>query len=72
VPLFADGPVSLTDAHGATVEHVIAQPAHVQEPLIALIVAELLGSGGPCPSTGASALRTQAVLDELLARRRPN
>jgi 1,5-anhydro-D-fructose reductase (1,5-anhydro-D-mannitol-forming) len=71
VPLFADGPVALTDAGGATVEHAIAQPAHVQEPLIALIVAELLGRGGPCPSTGASALRTQAVLDELLAGRRP-
>jgi 1,5-anhydro-D-fructose reductase (1,5-anhydro-D-mannitol-forming) len=69
VPLFADGPVDLTDARGATVQHAIPQPTHVQEPLIALIVAELLGRGGPCPSTGASALRTQGVLDALLARR---
>ncbi len=69
VPLFADGPVRVTDARGATVEHAIAQPAHVQEPLIATIVDELLGRGGPCPSTGASALRTQVVLDALLAGR---
>jgi len=69
VPLFADGPVRITDRHGATLEHAIAQPAHVQEPLIAAIVDELLGRGGPCPSTGVSALRTQSVLDALLERR---
>jgi 1,5-anhydro-D-fructose reductase (1,5-anhydro-D-mannitol-forming) len=69
VPLFADGPVKVTDARGGVAEHAIAQPAHVQEPLIATIVDELLGRGGSCPSTGASALRTQAVLDALLATR---
>lgn len=69
VPLYADGPVCLVDAAGATVEYAIAQPTHVQEPLIATIVDELLGRGGPCPSTGDSALRTQAVLDALLGRR---
>lgn len=68
VPLFADGPVRLTDAEGEVTEHKIAQPAHVQEPLIATIVDELLGRGGHCPSTGVSALRTQIVLDALLTR----
>ncbi len=69
VPLLADGPVRLTDASGAVTEHVIEHPRHVQEPLIALIVDELLGRGGPSPSTGESALRTQAVLGALLRRR---
>ena len=66
VPLFADAPVRVCDEHGACVEHTIAHPAHVQEPLIRSVVDELLGRGGDCPSTGASALRTQAVLDALL------
>jgi 1,5-anhydro-D-fructose reductase (1,5-anhydro-D-mannitol-forming) len=65
VPLFADGPVALTDAQGRTVEHAIPHPAHVQEPLIAAIVADLLGRGPAAPSTGASALRTQRVLETL-------
>ena len=69
VPLFADGPVHERDPQGACVEHAIAHPAHVQEPLIATIVDELLGRGGPCPSTGASALRTQAVLEAFVAGR---
>jgi predicted dehydrogenase len=69
VPLFADGPVALTDAQGRTVEHVVPHPAHVQEPLIAAIVADLLGRGGPAPSTGASALRTQRVLERIATAR---
>lgn len=69
VPLFAEGPVVHTDAHGRSAEHAIPHPKHVQEPLIAAIVAELLGHGAPAPSTGASALRTQRVLDQLAASR---
>jgi 1,5-anhydro-D-fructose reductase (1,5-anhydro-D-mannitol-forming) len=68
VPLLAEGPVRLTDEAGAVTEHAVAHPRHVQEPLIALIVDELLGRGGPSPSTGESALRTQAVLGALLQR----
>ena len=49
--------------------HRLPHPRHVQEPLIAAVVDELLGRGGPCPSTGVSALRTQRVLDALLSRR---
>ena len=41
-------------------------PPTIQEPLIATIVAELLGHG-KCPSTGASALRTARVMDTVLA-----
>ncbi|MDF1521707.1 MAG: Gfo/Idh/MocA family oxidoreductase [Trueperaceae bacterium] len=69
VPLFADGPVVLTDAQGRTGEHRVPHPAHVQAPLIAAIVADLLGLGGPAPSTGASALRTQRVLERLATSR---
>ena len=71
VPLFEEGPVRVTDAAGRVTEHVIAHPQHVQQPLITSIVAELLGRvgpAGPCPSTGHSALRTQAVLERLLTR----
>lgn len=69
VPLFADGPVVLTDARGRANEHPIPHPAHVQEPLVAAIVADLLGRGGPAPSTGASGLRTQRILERLAASR---
>jgi len=69
LPLVVDGPVWECDAEGNCVEHTIAHPQHVQEPLIASIVDELLGRGGTCPSTGASALRTQAVLAAFLSQR---
>ena len=68
VPLLAEGPVIVEGAGGAREELVVPHPAHVQEPLIATIVAELLGRGPACPSTGESALRTQRVLDRLVAR----
>ena len=41
-------------------------PPTIQEPLIATIVAELLGHG-KCPSSGESALRTARVMDTVLA-----
>jgi len=69
VPLLAEGPVQVTNAAGRVTEHIIEHPKHVQEPLITTIVAELLGGTGAatrCPSTGASALRTQTVLERLL------
>jgi predicted dehydrogenase len=67
VPLLADGPVRIVDASGAATDHAIAHPAHVQEPLIASVVDALRGGAAACPSTGESALRTQRVLDALLA-----
>ncbi|HEY8078847.1 MAG TPA: Gfo/Idh/MocA family oxidoreductase [Labilithrix sp.] len=47
-------------------KHEIENPPHIQEPLIATIVDELLGRGR-CPSTGRSALRTAEVMDAALA-----
>jgi predicted dehydrogenase len=69
VPLFDDGPVVRIDARGRAVEQEIPHPDHVQEPLIAAIVADLLGRAGSAPSTGASALRTQRVLERLATSR---
>ena len=68
VPLLTEGPVIVEGARGARDERVVPHPAHVQEPLIAMIVGELLGRGPACPSTGASALRTQRMLERLVAR----
>jgi predicted dehydrogenase len=50
-------------------EFQIAHPPHVAQPLIQTIVDELLGvtPPGSCPSTGASALRTQHVMDQALS-----
>ncbi len=66
VPLFDDGPVRLIDRTGSVSESEIAHPTHVQEPLIAQMVAQLTGTGGPAASSGDSALRTQRVMDSLL------
>ena len=68
VPLLSEGPVTF-ERDGASPRVVeVPHPAHVQEPLIASINAELLGRGDACPSTGASALRTQRLLDVLTGR----
>lgn len=42
-----------------------ATPSHIQEPMIASVVDDLLGRG-TCPSTGISAARTTRVIDEIL------
>jgi predicted dehydrogenase len=52
---------------GETVEIPIADPPHVQQPLIQSIVDEMNGAGY-CPSRGETAARTIAVLDRVLAR----
>lgn len=44
----------------------LANPEHVAMPLIQTVVDELLGKG-KCPSTGVSGLRTQVLVDEILA-----
>ncbi len=48
----------------------IPYPDHVQQPLIKTVVAALRGEGD-CPSTGVSAARASAVLDAIIACRRP-
>lgn len=70
VPVFAEGPVRLIGIDGRVADHHVEHPEHVQEPLIAMIVDELLGRADPSKrgrSTGESALRTQAVLERLLS-----
>lgn len=65
VPLLSEGPVVLERADGSVEERLIPHPPHVQEPLIATVVEAILGRAG-CPSDGASALRTQRVLEALV------
>lgn len=68
VPVFADGPV-IVERRGAPRRVIeVAHPAHVQEPLIALVHDALRGQADACPSTGESALRTQRWLDVLSGR----
>jgi predicted dehydrogenase len=45
----------------------IPNPVHIQQPLVQLMVNELRGQG-KCPSTGASASRTNWVMDSVLGR----
>ncbi len=63
---FDESPITLTTPTGE--EHfTIPHPPHVQQPLIETVVANLLGRLATCPSTGQSAMRTNAVMDNLLA-----
>jgi 1,5-anhydro-D-fructose reductase (1,5-anhydro-D-mannitol-forming) len=63
--VLADTPVRLESACGAE-EFAIPNPLHVAQPLIQLVVDDLLGRG-TCPSTAESARRTQHVMDRVLA-----
>ncbi|HEY0010166.1 MAG TPA: Gfo/Idh/MocA family oxidoreductase, partial [Tepidisphaeraceae bacterium] len=61
---FSGGVVTLT--RGKEVQMFDAPyPPHVHQPLVQTIVDELLGRG-KCPSTGETAMRTQAVMDQCL------
>jgi predicted dehydrogenase len=61
---FGVEPVVLETSAGLT-EFPIANPPHVQQPLIQAVVDDLLGIGA-CPSTGVSAARTNWVMDRML------
>jgi 1,5-anhydro-D-fructose reductase (1,5-anhydro-D-mannitol-forming) len=65
VPCFGPGPVEVALKGKKKEIFDLPNPAHVAQPLIQTVVDELLGRG-KCPSTGASGLRTQAVMDEIL------
>lgn len=65
VPVFAEGPIELLRPGRDPELWRVPHPAHVQEPLIAMVVAALLGRAD-CPSTGATALRTNVVMDAAL------
>ncbi len=62
----ARGQIEIVRASGAVDSFSVEHPRHVHEPLVALMVEELLGGEARCPSTGESAQRTQVVLDEIL------
>jgi predicted dehydrogenase len=62
---FGDEPVSVT-SRGRTEHLSLPNPPHIQQPLIQTIVDALEGKG-TCPSTGVSAARTSAVMDQVLA-----
>ncbi|WP_114238714.1 Gfo/Idh/MocA family protein [Dyella sp. C9] len=62
---FGDGPIRVENAAGV-VEHKVANPTHIQQPLIETIVAELTGHAGASPSTPESGARTSWVMDQVL------
>ncbi|RDJ00280.1 gfo/Idh/MocA family oxidoreductase [Dyella solisilvae] len=62
---FGDGPITVETKDGVQ-EHRVANPAHIQQPLIETIVAELTGQKGACPSTAESGARTSWVMDQVL------
>lgn len=59
------GDLRLETADGQVQEFTIPNPAHVQQPLIGMVVDELRGVG-KSPSTGQTAARTNRVMDEML------
>jgi predicted dehydrogenase len=62
--VFGSEPVKLETARG--VEQLDRpNPPHIGQPLVQLVVDELLGRG-TCPSTGVTARRTSAVIDRVL------
>lgn len=62
---FTEDPLILETPDGVQ-EFAIANPPHVQQPLVQLMVDELLGRG-TCPSTGESGARTSWVMDQMVA-----
>jgi predicted dehydrogenase len=61
---FGNDPVRFVRADGEE-QFDLPNPPHVHQPLIQLMVNDLLGIG-KCPSTGESAARTSAVMDAAL------
>jgi 1,5-anhydro-D-fructose reductase (1,5-anhydro-D-mannitol-forming) len=65
---FADEPLRVF-ANGAWQSQSIPHPKHVHQPLVQTIVDELLNNGSAtstCPSTGITATRTAAVMDQVV------
>jgi len=63
---FGDAPI-IVDIKGNIDEIYVPHPEHVQQPLIQLIVDDLLGKG-ESPSIGKTALTTAWVMDKILGR----
>jgi predicted dehydrogenase len=64
---FGEDAIVVTNERGRA-ELSIANPPHIQEPLIQTVVAALRGAGA-CPSTGESAARTTRVMADILGGR---
>jgi 1,5-anhydro-D-fructose reductase (1,5-anhydro-D-mannitol-forming) len=64
--VFGNEPLELS-TQGTTERIEVAQPEHVQLPLISTIVDELSGKDVRCPSRGRSALRTADAMDAVLS-----
>jgi 1,5-anhydro-D-fructose reductase (1,5-anhydro-D-mannitol-forming) len=62
--VFGHEPVRLETAEGVQ-QFDFAPPTHIAQPLIQMVVDDLLGVG-VCPSTGESARRTNVIMDQLL------
>jgi len=66
-PFFDPGPLRLETAHGVE-EFAFPRQDPIQQPLIQRVVDELRGIGiGTCPSTGATAARTNAVMEKIVS-----
>jgi 1,5-anhydro-D-fructose reductase (1,5-anhydro-D-mannitol-forming) len=65
VPTFGDDPLEVV-VHGKMERMDLPNPRHIQQPMIQAVVDALEGKGAP-PSTGISAARTSAVMDQALA-----
>jgi predicted dehydrogenase len=63
IPFFGVPEIILEHSTGIE-RFVFNLPHHIQQPLIQTVVDDLLGRGN-CPSTGASALRTNWVMEEM-------
>ncbi|WP_281884968.1 Gfo/Idh/MocA family protein [Paenibacillus sp. YYML68] len=60
---FGHEPIRLETAEGVQ-EWAFEAPKHIQQPLIETVVQDILGLG-TCSSTGASAIRTNRVMDQM-------
>lgn len=65
-PTFGDGHVLLETDDGPSKRFDFEMPGHIEQPLIQMVVDELLGRGS-CPSTGITGARTNWVMEQLSA-----
>jgi hypothetical protein len=66
---FGNDAVTVTHCKGESQRFDLPNPMHVQQPMIQAIVDEVRGENGTkSPSVGASGLRTQIVMDQVLER----
>lgn len=65
---FGDPTVVLTTDSKGREEFLFKYPDHIQEPLIKLVVGDLMGTA-ICPSTGISGARTSWVMDKMVGRK---